>query len=209
MSPEDFKKSLKKDNCRPKRWKFRQNYKAYLQPKIALWFWSITINITILRNANVACLCSLFKPMSHVELISKKLHCCMSLNLLKFCRMLIRSMTHVKFKRWRYVVLLILGVKGEDSQENHNIFLAVHSQSLRPDVTGGGAAVCHVTLLGNLITSLSWEHLSPLSQHMSPPYSTQNMSPSLWWESGDVEQFVFTLTAHVVFLKLRNMSPNL
>ena len=42
--------------------------------------------VSILRNANVACLCHLFMPMSHVEF--KKWP----------CRMSISSMSHVKFK---------------------------------------------------------------------------------------------------------------
>ena len=54
--------------------------------------------LSILRNANVACLCRLFMPMSHVEF--KKFPCHMSLYCLKPCRMSIGSMSHVEFKKW-------------------------------------------------------------------------------------------------------------
>ena len=54
-------------------------------------------HLSFLRNANVACLCRLFMPMSHVEF--KRYPCHMSLLFLKPCRM-IGSMSHVKFKKW-------------------------------------------------------------------------------------------------------------
>ena len=54
--------------------------------------------LSILRYANVACLCRLSMPMSHVEF--KKFPCHMSLYCLKPCRMSIGSMSHVEFKKW-------------------------------------------------------------------------------------------------------------
>ena len=54
--------------------------------------------LSILRNANVACLCRLFMPMSHAEF--KKYPCHMSLYLLKPCRMSIGSMSNAEFKKW-------------------------------------------------------------------------------------------------------------
>ena len=54
--------------------------------------------LSILRNANVTCLCHLFMPMSHVEL--KKYPCHMSLYFLKPCRVSNGSMSHVEFKKW-------------------------------------------------------------------------------------------------------------
>ena len=56
-------------------------------------------SMLILRNANVACLCRLFKPMSHVEF--KKQPCRMSLYCLKPCRMSMSSMSHVEFQKWQ------------------------------------------------------------------------------------------------------------
>ena len=54
--------------------------------------------LSILRDANVACLCRLFMPMSHVEF--KKYPCHMSLYFLKPCRMSIGPMSLVEFKKW-------------------------------------------------------------------------------------------------------------
>ena len=54
--------------------------------------------LSILRNANVACLCRLLMSMSHVEF--KKYPCLMSLYFFKPCRMSIGSMSHVEFKKW-------------------------------------------------------------------------------------------------------------
>ena len=51
--------------------------------------------LSFLRNANVACLCHLFMPMSHVEF--KKSPCLMSLA--KPCCILIGPMSHVKFEK--------------------------------------------------------------------------------------------------------------
>ena len=57
--------------------------------------------VSILRNANVACFCRLFMPMSHVEF--KKWPCRMpNLTFCKKwpCHMSIGSMYHVEFKKW-------------------------------------------------------------------------------------------------------------
>ena len=57
-------------------------------------------HLSILRSANVACLCHLFVPMSHVEFQKKP------------CYMSIISMSHVKFKKFNCVALSNLGVNG-------------------------------------------------------------------------------------------------
>ena len=53
--------------------------------------------LSILRNANVACLCRLFKAMSPVDF--RKLPCRMSLYFVKHCRMSLGPMSHVEFKK--------------------------------------------------------------------------------------------------------------
>ena len=60
--------------------------------------WGSPCRLSILRNANVACLCRLCMPMSHSEF--KKYPCHMSLYFLKPCRMSIDSMSNVEFKKW-------------------------------------------------------------------------------------------------------------
>ena len=53
-------------------------------------------HMSILRNGNVACLCRLFSPMSHVE-FEKRL-CPMSLHFYPSCRMSLSLMSYVEFK---------------------------------------------------------------------------------------------------------------
>ena len=65
--------------------------------------------MSILINGNVACLCRLLFPMSHVEF--KKGLCHMSLYFLPPCRMSLSPMSHVEFKNYP-VAMSILGVKG-------------------------------------------------------------------------------------------------
>ena len=53
--------------------------------------------MSILRNGNVACLCRLFSPMSHVEF--KKGLCHVLLYFLPSCRMSLSPVSHVDFKK--------------------------------------------------------------------------------------------------------------
>ena len=53
--------------------------------------------MSILRNGNVPCICTLFSPMSHVEF--KKRLCPMSLHFYPSCRMSLSPMSHVEFKK--------------------------------------------------------------------------------------------------------------
>ena len=53
--------------------------------------------LSILRNGNVACLCRLFMPMSHVEF--KKCQCRMSLSISIPCCMSLGLMSYVDFKK--------------------------------------------------------------------------------------------------------------
>ena len=62
---------------------------------------------------NVACLCHLLSPMSHVEL--KESLCPMSLNFCTPFRTSLSHMSHVKFRKSGHVALSILGVKGHIS----------------------------------------------------------------------------------------------
>ena len=53
--------------------------------------------LSILRNGNVACLCRLFMPMSHIKF--KKCQWRMSLSISVSCRMSPILMSHVDFKK--------------------------------------------------------------------------------------------------------------
>ena len=53
--------------------------------------------MSILRNGNVACLCHLFSPMSHVEFKTRLCH--MSLYFYSLCRIPLSPMSHVKLKK--------------------------------------------------------------------------------------------------------------
>ena len=69
---------------------------VHIQTKGAL-DWGSPCRLSILRNANVACLCRLCMPMSHVEF--KKWLCPMSLYLLPPSLMSLGPMSHVEFKK--------------------------------------------------------------------------------------------------------------
>ena len=53
--------------------------------------------LVFLRNANVACLCRLLMPMSHIDF--KKCKCFMSLSISVPCRMSLSLISHVDFKK--------------------------------------------------------------------------------------------------------------